>query len=267
LLPAAAPATAPITAPLAGDAIDYLNVFHVTVGYWPEGSRAVVSNIDHPVMRGLGLRLGDPVLGVWAGEADMTYEPRAWDILIRSEKAVTEANESGLERVTQPAFHHIALAIHKNLRLALVSSESFTNRLVENALFRELYVRTFHYLLDSAIDLRHGESVEPRPVQQGVEFTWNAPVILAAIQYELPDLINYNDALWFRRPAPYAHYIVEGSPDNVNWTVLSDRTHGPWRSVQTDFLPPLKVRKIRLRGSMSTKASLAVKNVKAFQAQ
>jgi len=250
--------------PTAGDAIDYLNVFHVTVGYWPEGSRAVVSNVDHAVMRGLGLKLGDPVPGVWAGEADMTYEPQAWDILVRSEKAVTEANESGLERVTQPAFHHTALAIHKNLRLALISSESFTRRLTDpdSALFRELYVRTFHYLLDSAIDLSH--PVEA--VQQGTEFTLNAPVTLAAIQYELPDLINYTDPLWFRKPAPYAHYVVEGSPDGANWTLLADRTHGPWRGLQTDFFPPVKLQKLRLRGTLSNHEPLSVKNVKLFRA-
>jgi hypothetical protein len=257
LLPPDAPRDAPITAPQAGDAIDYLNVFHVSVGYWPEGSGAVVSNIDHPVMHGLGLKLGDAVPGVWAGEADMTYEPRAWDILIRSEKAVTEANESGLDRVKQPAFHHIGLAIHKNLRLALVSSESFTHRLTDpdSPLFRELYIRTFHYLFDSAIDLRHGKPLE------GAEFSWHTPVTLAAIQYELPDLIDYNDPLWFRQSAPYSHYVVEGSSDGVNWTMLADRTHGPWRGVQTDFLPSLKLRKIRLRGAAG------VKNVTVFPAQ
>lgn len=262
LLPADAPATAPITAPVAGDAIDYLNVFHVSVGYWPEGSGAVVSNVDHPVMRGLGLKLGDPVPGVWAGEADMAYEPRAWDILVRSERAVTDANESGLERVRQPAFHHTALMIHKNLRLAVVSSESFTNRLVDpqSLLFRELYTRTLHYFLDSAVDLRHGEAKE------ALEITWDTPVALTAIQYELPDLIDYRDPLWFRKPAPYAHYVVEGSSDGVNWSVLADRTHGPWRGLQTDFLPRIKLRKMRLRGTLSHGEALRVTNMQVFRA-
>jgi hypothetical protein len=269
LLPTSAPATAPITSPTAGNAIDYLNVFHVTVGYWPKGSRAVISNIDHPVTRGLGLKLGDPVPGMWAGEADMTYEPAAWDILIRSEKAVTEANESGLDRVTQPAFHHTALAIHRNLRLAVVSSESFTHRLVdpESTLFRELYVRTLHYLLDSAIDLRGGQSAEPMPVGGGVELSWERPVKLAAIRYDLPDLVDYKDPLWFRKPAPYAHYVIEGSSDGVTWTVLADRTHGPWRGRQTDFLPPIGVRTIRMRGSIIGGQSFSVTNVRAFQAK
>ena len=260
-LPSDAPATVPIAAPVAGDAVDYLNVFHVSVGYWPEGSGAVISNVDHPVMRGLGLKLGDPVPGVWAGEADITYEPRAWDILIRSEKATTEANESGLERVKQPAFHHTALMIHKNLRLAVVSSESFTNRLVDpqSVLFRELYAKTLHYLLDSAVDLRHGEA------EEGSEVTWNAPVTLAAIQYKLPDLIDYLDPLWFRKPAPYAHYVVEGSSDGVNWSVLADRTHGPWRGLQTDFLPPTKLRKIRLRGTLSNGEPLSLTNMNVFR--
>jgi hypothetical protein len=269
LLPADAPATAPITAPVAGDAIDYLNVFHVTVGYWPDGSRAVVSNVDHPVMQGLGLKIGDPVAGVWAGEADMVYEPRAWDILIRSEKAITEANESGLDRVTQPAFHHAGLMIHKNLRLAVISSESFTNRLTDprSTLFQELYVRTLHYLLDSPVDLRRGEQVEAQQGDNTLEFAWNAQAALAAIQYELPDLIDYNDALWFRKPAPYSHYLVEGSGDGVNWLVLADRTHGPWRGQQTDFFPTVSVRKIRFRGTLSNGQSFRVKNVKTFRAK
>jgi hypothetical protein len=269
LLPADAPATAPITAPVAGDAVDYLNVFHVSVGYWPEGSRAVVSNVDHPVMRGLGLKIGDPVPGVWAGEADIAYEPRAWDILIRSEKAVTEANESGLDRVQQPAFHHTGFMIHKNLRLAVVSSESFTNRLTdpESQLFRELYVRTFHYLLDSAVDLRRAEDVPPQQGSNGAEFAWSAPATLAAIQYELPDLIDYNDKLWFRKPAPYAHYLVEGSRDGMRWIVLADRTDGPWRGLQTDFLPTTALRQIRFRGTLSNGQSFQVKNVKAFRAK
>jgi hypothetical protein len=237
-------------------------VFHVSVGYWPEGSGAVVSNVDHPVMRGLGLKLGDPVPGVWAGEADMAYEPRAWDILVRSEKAVTEANESGLERVKQAAFHHTALMIHKNLRLAVVSSESFTNRLVDpqSFLFRELYTRTLHHLLDSAVDLRHGEAKE------ALEITWDTPVALTAIQYELPDLIDYRDPLWFRKPAPYAHYVVEGSSDGVNWSVLADRTHGPWRGLQTDFLPRIKLRMMRLRGTLSHGEPLRVTNMQMFRA-
>jgi len=263
LLPADAPATAPITAPIAGDAVDYLNVFHVSVGYWPEGSGAVVSNIDHPVMQGLGLKLGDSVPGVWAGEADMAYEPRAWDILLRSERAVTEANESGLERERQAAFHHTALMIHKNLRLAVVSSESFTNRLVDpqSRLFRELYTRTLHYLLHSAVDLRQGEE------QKGIEVTWDPPVALTAIQYELPDLIDYHDPLWFRKPAPYAHYVVEGSSDGVHWSVLADRTHGPWRGLETDFLQPMKLGKLRLRGSLSNGEPLRVTNMQVFRAQ
>jgi hypothetical protein len=217
-------------------------------------------------MQGLGLKIGDPVPGVWAGEADIAYEPRAWDILVRSEKAVTEANESGLDRVNQPAFHHTGLMIHKNLRLAVISSESFTKRLAE-PLFQELYVRTLHYLLDSPVDLRGGEVVEPQHENNNVEFTLNARAKLGAIQYELPDLIDYNDPLWFRKPAPYCHYLVEGSEDGVNWLALADRGHGPWRGLQTDFFSATPLRKIRLRGNLSNGQSFWVKNMKAFRAK
>ena len=65
LLPPDAPSTAPILNPTAGSAIDYLNVFHTTVGYWIPGSDAVISNPMHPVFEGLNLRLGDKVPGPW----------------------------------------------------------------------------------------------------------------------------------------------------------------------------------------------------------
>src|SRR5438874_1015877 len=52
-----------LPAPEAGGALDYLNVFHVSVAHWPSSGRAVVSNVDHPVMRGLGLKVADPVRG------------------------------------------------------------------------------------------------------------------------------------------------------------------------------------------------------------
>jgi hypothetical protein len=46
-----------------------------SVAHWPPAGRAVVSNVDHPIMRGLGVKPGDSVPGPWAGEADMIYEP------------------------------------------------------------------------------------------------------------------------------------------------------------------------------------------------
>ena len=41
-------------------------------------------------MRGLGLNAGDAMPGAWGGETDIAYEPGAWDILLRSEKAATD---------------------------------------------------------------------------------------------------------------------------------------------------------------------------------
>ena len=43
------------------------------------------------IMRGLGVKPGDPVPGRWAGEVDMIYEPAAWDVLVRSPEATTSA--------------------------------------------------------------------------------------------------------------------------------------------------------------------------------
>src|SRR5262249_33630677 len=47
--------------PEPGDAVDYLNVFHGTVGSWPRRSSMVVAEPEHPVLRGLGLKAGDIV--------------------------------------------------------------------------------------------------------------------------------------------------------------------------------------------------------------
>jgi hypothetical protein len=268
LLDRDAPANAPITSAEAGDAVDYLNVFHVSVAHWPEGSRAVVSNVDHPIMRGLGLIMGQEVPGRWAGESDMIYEPRSWDVLVRSEKATTEAGEDFLERIKQPPFHRPGLAIHKNLRLALIASESFTERLADpnTSLFRELYERTMRYLLDTP-QLRHGESLGSQQYGDTFEFALKRPGSVVAIQYEVPDFIRYEDPLWFRTPAAYAHYVVEGSLDGVNWSLLADRTHGPWRGLQTDYLPEIKLQRIRLRGMESNGADFEVKNLRAFRVE
>jgi hypothetical protein len=252
--------------PEAGGAIDYLNLFHGTVTYWPHESAVVISNTSHPVMRGLGLQSGDVMPGTWGGEADIAYEPRAWDILLRSEKATTDVMSSGLERVTQLPFHRPVLMIHKNLRLAEVSGEAFTGVLADpqGTLFRTLYARTLHYLLDSAVELRGGERVQPNEHDSGVEFGWATPVALRAIRYSLPDFIDYQNPLWFQKRAPYAHYVIEGSDDGKNWTLLADRTHGPWRGTQTDFLPQAIVRRVRFRGSFSNGQPFRVKEIMAF---
>ena len=219
------------------------------------------------MVAGLGLKLGDPIPGTWAGEADVAYEPQAWNILLRSDRAVTEAMESGLERVTQPAFHHTALMIHKNLRLAVISGESFTNLLADPKceLFQRIYARTLHYLLDPSAALHDGEDLQP--VAGGVEFRRDGPGKLSAVQYALPDFIRFDDPLWFRRPAPYAHYVLEGSQDGRNWFLLADRTHGPWRGRQTDFFAATEVRYLRFRGTFSNGEPFRVEQVKAFRAR
>lgn len=264
LLPSDAPPDAPITAPEAGGAVDYLNVFHVSVATWPDSGRAVISNVDHPIVRGLGLKLGDLVPGRWAGEADMIYEPAAWDILIRSVEATTEPGENFLDRVKQPAFHRVGLSVHKNLRLAVVSGENFTGILGDpaNTLFRSLYARTLHYLLKTAPLVGEGQALES--TGNGAELTLPAPVAVRAIRYKLPDFINFSDPQWFRKPAPYAHYVVEGSSDGQTWSVLADRRHGPWRGLQTDLFAPVKLRRVRFRGTFSNGEPFRIGEVRVF---
>jgi hypothetical protein len=253
--------------PGAGGAVDYLNVFHVSVAHWPDSGRAVVSNIAHPIMRGLGLKLDDPVPGQWAGEADMIYEPAAWDVLVRSPEAITEPGENFLERVKQSPFHRAGLSVHKNLRLAVVSGENFTGILADpvNTLFRTLYARTLHYLLEMPPLAGEGEPL--RPSTGGLEFALSAPETVKAIRYSLPEFIDFSDPLWFRKPAPYAHYVVEGSADGKAWSVLADRRHGPWRGMQTDYLAPARLSLVRIRGDFSNGQPFRVDNVRVFRGQ
>ena len=271
LLPADAPASAPITTPQAGGAVDYLNVFHVSVTHWPDSGRAVVSNVDHPIMRGLGLKLGDPVPGRWAGEADMIYEPAAWDILVRSVEATTEPGENFLDRVKQPAFHRAGLSAHKNLRLVVVSGENFTSILADpaNTLFRSLYARAVHYLLDVLRRSKYRAAVKANRCRRwtAAQFTLAAPATVRAVRYRLPEFIDFSDPLWFRKPAPYAHYVVEGSEDGQTWSLLADREHGPWRGQQTDLFPPRHVSQVRLRGTFSNGEKFRVEDVRVFRSR
>jgi hypothetical protein len=264
LLPANAPADAPITHPEAGGAVDFLNVFHVSVAHWPPSERAVVSNVDHPIVRGLGLKLGDPVPGRWAGESDMIYEPAAWDVLVRSVEATTEPAEDFQERIKQPPFHRPGVSVHKNLGLAMFSGENFTGLLDDPAstLFRSIYARTLHYLLANAPLAENGQALEASG--DGTEFVLPAPAAVRAIRYAVPELINFSDPLWFQKPWPYAHYVVEGSEDGYTWTTLADRRHSPWRGLQTDRFAPVTLSKVRISGTLSNGDKFYVNDVHVF---
>jgi hypothetical protein len=265
LLPLDSPPDAPLS-PQAGGAVDYLNVFHVSVAHWTASARAVISNLTHPIVQGLGLKLGDPVSGHWAGEADMIYEPAAWDILVRSPDASTEAAEDFQERVKQPAFYRPGLSVHKNLALAVVSGENFTGILDDpaNSLFRSLYARTVKYLRGLPPIEGEGETLA---AGTNAEFALPAPNEIRAVRYRLPEFIDFSDPLWFRKPAPYAHYVVEGTADGKAWSVLADRSHGPWRGLQTDRFPPMRVSRLRLRGTFSNGEPFRVEDVRVFPGQ
>jgi hypothetical protein len=195
----------------------------------------------------------------------MIYEPAAWDVLLRSPDATTEAGENFLERVKQPPFHRPGIAVHRNLRLALISGENFTGILDDpaNALFRAIYARTVHFLLDAEPVTGEGEAL----TRDGAQFALAAPATARAIRYRLPEFIDFSDPLWFRKPAPFAHYVVEGSVDGATWSVLADRSHGPWRGTQTDVFPPARVSKARLRGSFSNGKPFRVEDVRLFRSR
>lgn len=266
LLPPGAPPNAPILNPTAGDAIDYLNPFHTSVGYWIPGSKAVIANTVHPIVRGLNLKLGDEVPGPWGGEVDYAYEPQAWDILIRSDRAAPEEREFGVDAYDPTPLFRVGLAVHRNERLAMVCGENFPNILQgrQNTLFRELYRRTLHYLLDGAMTIGgEGNLVAPRQ-RDSTHIEWERPVRIGALRYELPEFIDFQDRQWHRKPAPYAHYVVEGSADGEHWILLVDRRHGPWRGVRTDILSPVDLKYLRFQGTFSTGEQFRVRRVQAF---
>jgi hypothetical protein len=265
LAPGALPTT-PILNPTAGDAIDYLNPFHTTVGYWIPSSKAVIASPNHPILRGLNLKAGDEVPGPWGGEVDYLYEPQAWDILIRSDRAAPEEREFGVDAYDPTPLYRVGLAVHKNERLAVVSGENFPNILQgqENALFRELYKRTLLYLL-------YGPSIGTKSTAMAAQqldatlFAWERPLKIGTLRYELPAFIDFQDPNWHRKPAPYAHYVVEGSIDGEHWALLVDRRHGPWRGMKTDFFSPAEVRYVRFDGNFSNNAPFHIEHLRAYQ--
>lgn len=269
LLPPSALPNAPILNPGAGDAVDYLNPFHTSVGYWIPGSKAVIANTVHPILRGLNLKLGDEVPGAWGGEVDYPYEPQAWDILIRSDRAAAEEREFGVDAYDPTPLYRVGLAVHKNERLAMICGENFPNILKDkdNTLFRDIYRRTLHYLLDNAVSINESENLVPAQQQGSTVIEWDRPVRIGALRYELPEFIDFQDPEWHRKPTPYAHYVVEGSADGQHWTLLVDRTHGPWRGLKTDILTPVDVRYLRFSGSFSTGEPFHVARVRAFSAK
>jgi hypothetical protein len=269
LLSPDAPPEAPIVNPTSGNAIDYLNPFHTSVGYWIRGSKAVIANTVHPIVGGLDLKLGDEVPGPWGGEVDFAYEPRSWDILIRSDRAAPEEREFGVDAYDPTPLHRVGLAIHKNERLAMVCGENFPNILQgrQHTLFRELYRRTLRYLLDGAAAIEEETKLVAPRQRDSAAAEWDRPVRIGALRYELPEFIDFRDRDWHRKPAPYAHYVIEGSADRERWTVLADRRHGPWRGVKTDVFAPADVRYLRFVGTFSNGEPFRVRNVRAFPAR
>ena len=269
LLPAGARPDAPILNPTPGDAVDYLNVFHTSVGYWIPGSKAIIAHATHPIVRDLNLNLGDEVPGPWGGEVDYAYEPRAWNILVRSDRAAPEEREFGIDAYDPTPQYRVGLAIHKNDRLAMICGENFPNILVgrQYTLFRELYRRTLRYLLARAKALDNGSNLVPVEQRDSTVITWERPVRIGALQYELPQFINFEDPQWHRKPAPYAHYVIEGSADGLYWIPLADRRHGPWRGARTDILGPVDIRYLRFGGTFSNGDPFHVRNVRALPAK
>ena len=149
----------------------------------------------------------------WGASVHYAYEPRAWDILIRSDRAAPEEREFAVDAYDPTPLHRIGLAVHKNLRLALVSGENFPNILHDpgNKLYRDLYRRTVHHLLDSARVVDAGANPVPAPQRDSALIALSKPVRIDTLRYDLPEFLDYKDPAWHRKPAPYAHYIIEGS--------------------------------------------------------
>ena len=70
------------------------------------------------------MKLGDEVPGPWGGEVDYAYEPQAWDILIRSDRAAPEERSSapiklsgapqGPPQAALPSERNVSLLLRRN---------------------------------------------------------------------------------------------------------------------------------------------------------
>jgi hypothetical protein len=165
--------------------------------------------------------------------------------------------------------HRAGLAVHKNLRLAMLAGENFPNIIGDpkHERLRELYRRTLRYLLDGFRPLAATDNIAPNSPGPVAQIGWARPVRVEALRYELPGFIDFADPNWHRKPAPHAHYVIEGSLDGEKWFPIVDRRHGPWRGTQTDFFEPAEVRYIRFDGTFSSGDPFAVRQVEAFRAR
>ena len=158
--------------------------------------------------------------------------------------------------------------MHKNERLGMICGENFPNILADpgNTLFRELYRRTLHDLLVRAKPTNR-ENVISASQRDSTLISLNGSMRIDTLRYELPAFIDYSSPRWHVKPAPYAHYLVEGSIDGEHWIPLADRRHGPWRGVKTDMFPAVELRYLRFDGTFSNGEAFRVRNVEAFQAK
>src|SRR5260370_14289362 len=94
----------------------------------------------------------------------------------------------------------------------MVCGENFPNILQgrQHALFRELYRRTLHYLLDGAKALDGEIIAAPR---DSTVIDWGRLARIGAVLYELPEFIDFGDPQWHRKAARYATYVIAGSAD------------------------------------------------------
>ncbi|MBI1357746.1 MAG: hypothetical protein GC160_25695 [Acidobacteria bacterium] len=269
LLPPGAAPDAPIVAPQTGDAVDYLNPFHNTVGGWIGGSKAVIADVTHPATAGMGLSLGDEVPGPWGSEVDYPYEPLAWDVLIRSDQAAPESRENDVDANDPTPLYRTGLAVHRNLQLGMLTGENFPNILGDPQYerLRELYGRMLDYLRERSQGIRAARAAAPARAIGASTFAWDAPVRLHGLRYALPVGVDFEQPEWHKKPAPYAHYRVQGSLDGETWFELTDRLHGPWRRQQTDWFEEREVRFVRFDGELSTGEPFSVSGLEGLAAR
>jgi hypothetical protein len=149
-----------------------------------------------------------------------------------------------------------------------MTGENFPNILGDpaNTRYQEIYRRTIRHFLQAARKLNASEDVAARGSSEPSLLSWDEPVRISALRYDLPAFIDFRDRDWHRGPAPYAHYTVEGSLDGRDWLTLAGRTHGPWRGTQTDSFNPAEVRYVRWRGTFSNGERFEVTNLRAYRA-
>ena len=198
----------------------------------------------------------------------MIYEPAAWDVLARSVEATTEPGENFLERVKQPPFHRARAFRAQEPAAGRGFGREFhrhPRRSGEHALSARSTREPCTTCWTPArcqgegepLRRRPGDASSPcrRPRRSGRSDTGCPSSSIFRIRSGFASRRRMRTTWWKARQT------------DETWSLLADRRHGPWRGLQTDFFPPARLSRVRLRGVFSNGRPFHVEDVRVFRGQ